>query len=435
MNKNEFQQQKLKAWLIWLIAVSYFFFDYVQQVAPSAMDPALIKTFSLNAIEVGAIASSYYFSYAIMQIPIGFMVDYFGPKRPLSIAAILASLLLFLFSQSINTEMAIITRFLLGGVTAFSFVSCLKLATNWFPQIMLGRMSGLTNTIAMIGAMTAETPLSILISNFGWRHSMMLLALFFLIVACLIIFFVHDKPKPKQAIQQTTKRKHTLALKTELQHVKLLLTDRESWFNGVYAACINVPFAAFAALWGVPFLEQTYQLTTSKATAMVSLVFFGAIFGSVFWGWLSDWLQLRRAPMITAACLSILFMGLILYLPKMPMPVLNICLFGLGLAASGNILAYALGIDLAPGRSAGFSLGFVNTWLIGGAALSQFIVSSLIQVIHKYSATPVASQYTAKEFALALSFVTLCLIIAATILIFVRETYCQHQQDKVLAQH
>lgn len=424
MNNNDFQQYKFKAWMIWLIAVSYFFFDYVQQVAPSAMDPALIKTFSLNAIEVGIIAASYYFSYAIMQIPIGFMVDYFGPKRPLCIAALLASLLLFLFAHSINMEMAIITRFLLGGVTAFSFVSCLKLATNWFPQYMLGRVTGLTNMVAMIGAISAEAPLSIMVDHYGWRNTMIGLALFFLIVACLVILFVRDKPKQ---MQRTSASMPRIALKTELQHIKLLLADRESWFNGIYAACINVPFAAFAALWGVPFLEQTYRLPASKATAMVSLVFLGAIFGSIFWGWLSDWLQLRRLPMITAAYLSVIFMALILYIPGLPTLVLSTFLFGLGFSASGNILAYALGIDLAPDRSAGFSLGFVNTWLIGGAALSQFIVSSLIQVIQGFSTTSNVGQYSSTELALALSFIVFCLLLAVIILIFVRETHCQHK--------
>ena len=87
-------------WIIWVIAASYFLFDYVQQMAPGIMGPELIEHFSANDAVLGTLSAFYFYSYAVMQIPVGIITDHFGPHRPLVIAVLVATGGSILFSMS-----------------------------------------------------------------------------------------------------------------------------------------------------------------------------------------------------------------------------------------------------------------------------------------------------------------------------------------------
>lgn len=409
-------------WIFWLIAAAYFFFDYVQQVAPSAMGHALLKSFDANAVTIGAIAAAYYYSYAIMQIPVGLLVDRFGPRRPLTIASLIAALMCYLFSISDTPFHAELARFFLGAVTGFSFVSCLKLVSLWFPQRVVGLLTGLTNTVAMIGAITAEAPLTKLVSIYGWRETMVFMSAIYIILAVLIFLIIreHERIETSQSFKTN--------LQEAWQHLKMVVKNRESWFVGIYAATINTPFAAFAALWGVPYLQKAYGIDADLAATIISMIFFGAIFGSIFWGWFSDLIKKRLLPMFIAASCSAVLLAFILYLHHLPIWLLFTIIFLLGFSASGNILAYAIGIDIRPPHAAGVSLGFVNTWLIAGAAISESIVSSILQLLHpaEHMTTFV---YSEVEYTTALSFVLICLIVAVISIFFLKETHCRAKYE------
>lgn len=162
-------QNKLTPWIVWGIATLYFFYDYMQQVAPGAMVTELATHFNAGTASIGFIASVYFYSYAVMQIPIGMMADRFGPHRPLAIAAILSCTAGALFTFTSTPAEAMGVRILLGAATGFSFVSCLKLVDSWFPPQKFATMVGLTNIIGMSGAVMGEAPLTESVNRFGWQ--------------------------------------------------------------------------------------------------------------------------------------------------------------------------------------------------------------------------------------------------------------------------
>ena len=391
-----------RAWIIWVIAAAYFFYDYMHQVAPSVMTPGFKESFQANDITIGFIASIYFYSYAILQIPIGLIVDHFGPRRPLAIAALVAAAFSLWFSFADSAGMAIFLRCVIGAGAAFSFISCLKLVSVWFPERFSGTLIGLTNLVGMVGAIAASAPLAEAVRHIGWRGAVQWLAGIGLVLAILIYLIVRDHPKVDEHKDERGLNKS----KSDLLH---LLKNPFSWMNGVYAASINLGFAALGALWGTAFLMQTYHLAAVQASLINSMVFVGAIPGSLFFGWFSDWLQRRKIPMIIAALGALISMLIILYV-SLPIVLLYALFLLLGFFCSGNVVAYAYGMDVRPPGSAGVSLGFVNTCLIGGSAISQPVIGWLLEK-------------TGQNFVESFNLVTVFLVIALVLACFMRETH------------
>ncbi|WP_031481896.1 MFS transporter [Maridesulfovibrio frigidus] len=391
----------LMPWAVWAIATLYFFYDYMQQVAPSAMEPQLAAHFHADAASMGLISSVYFYSYALMQIPIGIMADRFGPHRPLAIAAIVSTCAGAFFTFTTTPAEAIGVRIMLGAATGFSFVSCLKLVSNWFPPEKFATMVGLTNIIGMVGAVMGEAPLTRAVAVSGWHGTILGIAAFGGIVALLIIFLVKDHPP-------VIIQKHTLAdrgsgLAEALTALKTIASNPHAWLNASYAATINMIYTGFGALWGTSFIAKLYGISSTNAAIVVSMLFVGAIPGSFFFGWFSDKLGKRSLPMIIAASGGLICVSAVVYLPGIPMQLMYGLMFLLGFFCSGNVVAYAYGNDISPKGANGISLGFVNTFLIGGSALAQPIIGWML----------VASSHGAKEFTLPDFRYSLSILVAA----------------------
>ncbi len=366
-----------RAWIVWAIATMYFFYDYVQQVAPGAMEKELTIHFHANAASIGFIASVYFYSYALMQIPIGIMADRFGPHRPLAIAAIISSCAGAIFTFTSTPVEAITIRILLGAATGFSFVSCLKLVDNWFPPQKFATMVGLTNIVGMSGAVIGEAPLTEAVSVIGWKYTMLGIAGFGALIVILIFTFIKDRPAGINQKKDTTK--NISGIKETLSVLKNILHNPHAWFNAGYAATINMVYTGFGALWGTVYIAQLYKISTTDAAFVVSMLFIGAIPGSFFFGWFSDKIGKRGFPMIIASTGGLACMSAVVYIPEIPMPVMYPLMFILGFSCAGNVVAYAYGNDISPEGADGISLGFVNTFLIGGSALAQPVIGWLLE--------------------------------------------------------
>src|SRR5690606_4945702 len=75
----------------WLTGALFFFYAWVLRVAPSVMVEELMRDFAVGAAALGNLSAFYFYGYAGMQIPVGMMIDRFGPRRLMTIAAALCA--------------------------------------------------------------------------------------------------------------------------------------------------------------------------------------------------------------------------------------------------------------------------------------------------------------------------------------------------------
>jgi sugar phosphate permease len=378
-------------WLIWALAAVFVVFNYVQQVVPNIIAADLSKAFDASEGTLGNIAACYFYAYAILQIPVGLIVDRFGTRWPLVVAILVAGTGTLGFSQTQGAAGAQVARLFMGASAAFSFIGCLKLAQAWFPPSKFSTLAGMTNTAGMLGA-ASGAPVAVLVKAIGWRASVAWMGGAELLLAVLVFAIVRDR---QVAISQPAAGSQTGGMSG-------LLKNPQVWINAIYATSISLVYVAFGGLWGAPYIEKVYNLDAVDAAGTGSLLFLGGIAGSLFFGWYSDYLGKRKPPMVMAGVGALATMACLLYIPALPLIGFKAGLFLVGLFSSANIVSYAVARDLYP-KLAGFSIGFLSTCYFAGSAASQPLVGLLLEHSNAASKTAGLAALTAGDYRFALS--------------------------------
>ena len=123
----------LIGWLICGLGAIFYSYEYLLRIAPSVMEHSLRTHFDLSATGFGFLSSIYYFAYVPMQLPVGVLLDRYGPQRLLTFACFICVAGTFLFTSTNIYWIASLCRFLMCFGSAFAFVGLLKLATIRLP--------------------------------------------------------------------------------------------------------------------------------------------------------------------------------------------------------------------------------------------------------------------------------------------------------------
>ena len=134
LKKNLHFEKEILPWLIVAVAATFYAYEYFLRILPSVMVTDLMQSFGVSAAVIGNLAAFYYYAYTPMQLPVGVMMDHYGPRRLLTFACLCCAMGSFLFAQPNHIFMAQVGRLLVGFGSAFAFVGVLKLATLWLPQ-------------------------------------------------------------------------------------------------------------------------------------------------------------------------------------------------------------------------------------------------------------------------------------------------------------
>ena len=382
-------------WLIWALAALFVVFNYVQQVVPNVIAADLSQAFNAKGSTLGNIAAAYFYAYALLQIPVGLIVDRFGTRWPLVIAVLVAGAGTLGFSRAHDSGSAQLARLLMGASAAFSFIGCLKLAQAWFPPSKFSTLAGLTNTAGMLGA-ASGAPVAVLVKAIGWRAALAWMGGAEMLLAILVFAVVRDRPADYGSSPAT---QPSAKISAGLFGV---LANPQVWINSVYATTISLVFVAFGGLWGTGYIQKVYGLDTVAAAGAGSYLFLGGIAGSLFFGWFSDYLGRRKFPMVAAGIGALVTMSGLLYLPGLPLVGFKSGLFLVGFFSSANIVSYAVARDLYP-RLAGFSIGFLSTCYFAGSAASQPLVGMLLERGNSKGTVTGLAALTAGDYRFALS--------------------------------
>ena len=251
------------------LAACFLFYKYVLQIFPSIITEPLMQEFHLTGAGLGALVATFYYSYLLMQLFVGILLDKYSIRRFTTAAIFCSALGLVLFSKADTVFFAGMSRALMGVGVAFATVSYMKLAADWFPPKQYAFVSGLLATAAMAGAVFGQAPLAWFIELFGWRQCLFSVGLVGLGLALVFFMIVRDAPKAPAASLAS------LSLKDILQVFK----NKQNWLLTLYSGLAFSPVAVFGGLWGNPFLEQAYHLSKTASGFDDFLGFCGIRFG------------------------------------------------------------------------------------------------------------------------------------------------------------
>lgn len=406
------------AWLVWGLAAAFYFSDYMARVAPGVMHRYLQIDFGINEAGFGILTASFYIPYILMQIPVGLTVDRLSIRWLLTIMSLITAFGCCVFGLADGLMMASIGRMLIGFSAAFAFVCSLRLATSWFPPTMLGLLAGLTQSLGMLGAAAGEAPVSFLVSNVGWRHSMLIIAFLFIALAGLLYQFIQDRPDEHRHEVRPANRISIM------DSLKIILTSRLTWLNALYAGFLFGPTAVIGESIGPAYLQFGRGLGAHSAAFATGLIFIGWGISGPISGWLSDKMGRRKPIMILSAACGVVFTTMLVFIPNLSQTSAYLLFFAFGLTNTGVAIAYAVSTEIHDRNVIGTSIAFTNMISIFVGALLQPLVGRLVDMVSGPRAYNVESLLLS-DFQAGLRILPLCSLVALVLAFTIKETYCK----------
>lgn len=351
------------------IAWVFFFYEYVLRVSDSTLVDPLMRAFQIDASGIGILSSAYYFSYVLMQIPAGILLDRYSIKTVLFNAICIVAAASFLFSQAHTLWAASFARFLMGLGSAFAVVATFKIIRQVIQTAKPSFYYGLTMMVGTFGAVCGQAPWAWLAAySHSWRFNYRLFALVGVALAMILWFY----RLPKKADQQSSKTNWSL--------IQSLFRRSEFYLLVGFVALVNAPLTVFAALWGVPFF-QSHHLSNIVAGEMMSAIWLGNVVGGPLLGWIADRRQQHYLTLfICGITVSALFLIVLLF------PINNngfyfLNLFLIGVLCSCNVVVFTLILQMGDIKEAGLLSGLTNTFNMGGGPILQLTIGFMLSFL------------------------------------------------------
>jgi MFS family permease len=421
-----FISTQLYRWLIWGFAAAFFFTEYLARVAPSVMAVQLMRDFSITASDFGMLSGFFYYAYVAMQLPVGSLVDRFKPHLLLGITAMISALGCYIFAISHSFYLAAFGRFLTGFSGAFAFIGALKIATEWFPAHYLGLLAGTTQALGMLGAACGESAVSYAVEYLGWRPTMITTGHALALIGIALLFC---RRKPSQAkINDDNTNKQQSNLFTGLS---LVLSNPQSWINGLFAGLIFAPTGAFSEVWGPTYLYHVRHIPEHSATLINLVVFLGwALAGPVIGQW-SDKLQKRKPFLFFSALGSFITLTALLYWPDLSVQTLLFIAFSYGLFNTGLVCSYAIAAEINPSHASGVSMAFANMASVIIGVIFLPVIGYLLDFQWHGKLDQGIRAYSSIAYEWSMLALPACLLLAMMVSLFVKETACKpYDQNK-----
>lgn len=350
--------------MMFAVATIFYFYEFLLRVVPGAIFSELMEAFTIDATQLGILSSFYFYSYAVLQLPVGAWIDRLGPRRPLTGAILLCALSTLLFGKTESFELACLARMFIGAGSAFAFICCMKVVALWFPARYFSILAGLTLMIGSLGAVSGEVPVAIALQWVSWRTLMLWFGIVGVVLALLAYLIIRDGEK-----EDASKKDFEVVSPVGFMHcLRVIMRRPQNWWIALYAFLTTGPTDAFGGMWGVPYLVHAHGFDKAAAAGACSMTFVGLALGSLFIGWLTTRMQSRRRPMWLAAGGATAALTVLIYSPVLTFFWAATLFFLFGFLGV-YVLSFVAGSDINEPSYTGTMVGFVNMASMVGSSL------------------------------------------------------------------
>src|SRR5271154_3298910 len=196
-------------WYILLLISVMYLITYLDRVNISTAAPEIIKEFGFDKVTMGVIFSAFLWSYALFQVPGGWLSDKFGARRVLAGVVTFWSLMTAATGFAVGATSFKIIRFLFGVGEAGAFPGATRAMQLWYPRSERGFVQGITHSASRAGAALAPPIVLAIMLNFGWRSAFFICGAIGLLWSIWWAFSYRNLPED-----------HGMVNRTELEHIR-----------------------------------------------------------------------------------------------------------------------------------------------------------------------------------------------------------------------
>lgn len=374
-----------------------YYLSYVFRTINAVISSAIGKELALGAAGLGLLTSAYFLTFAVAQLPLGVLLDRYGPRRVQGILMLVAASGAALFAFGHSFVILIIGRALIGLGVAAALMAGLKAIVMWVPSERVAFTNGWFIMVGALGAITATEPAEGLLEWVGWRAEFVALAAASAIVGICILILVQE-PAPTGRERQNS-RDGLWAVYIDPRFLRLAPLS---------AICIGTAWA-LQGLWAAPWMADVKRYDHSTVVFYLFLMGIALCAGALMLGTVADRLRRIGIPVrYLLAIMSVLLLAAELALIiRLPIPI-YIPWSLIGMVGSATVISYAALAEFFPKEMAGRANGAMNVLHIGAA----FAIQSLVGLIVQEWPADRAGHYPASAYGVAFGFIGTLLLSA-----------------------
>lgn len=362
------------AWLVWGAGVFAYMVAVTQRTAFGVAGVEATERFSATASVLSVFTVVQLLVYAGLQIPVGMLVDRFGPRLLIAGGAVLMFAGQFQLAVAESVGAGIVGRSLVGAGDALTFISVLRLLPAWFPARRIPVLTQWTGIIGQLGQIASAVPFAFALHELGWNTAFIGAAALSVLAFVLALAFVRNQPGGTVRAPRTAHDGGSLAAAWRQPGTRLGL-----WTHFT----IQFPGTVFVLMWGYPYLVSAEQVTPAEASLLMT--FFVAV-AIVCGPWLGSWVgrhPLRRSTMVLliAGAMAAAWLVVMLWPGPAPLWILMTLVAVLAVGGPGSMIGFDFARTYNPSTRLGTATGIVNIGGFAASLISMYLIGLVLDVL------------------------------------------------------
>lgn len=355
------------AWATWFLATLFYAYQYILRVAPNVLIDDIKATYNINDSVFGQFSGVYYIGYALIHIPLGILLDRYGPKRimPLFLGFTILGMAPLAFTDF--WLYPLVGRFLVGIGSTAAILGLFKIIRMAFPKEMFPWMLSISVPVGLLGAIYGGIPLNRLHQWLGLQNITMILMSVGAVLALLMYVITPSLTHEESEISVWSE-------------VKAVLTNWYVLIVCLFAGLMVGPLEGFADVWGTTFLRSVYHLDKDTAAGLPSWIFFGMCFGGALLSLAAKYL--RNDIVVILLCsisMMLAFLGLINAV--IPAAFLAYVFFGIGLLSAYQIIAISHVSTVVPSQFSGLTSSIANMIIMAFGYVFHALIGNRVYLL------------------------------------------------------
>ena len=359
---------------IYFAFAAAYLLSYLFRTVNAVISPDLVRDLALDPSSLGLLTSAYFLGFAAMQIPVGIMLDRYGPRRVEPVLLTLAAAGAFLFAYGETHTGLAFARAIIGAGSAACLMAPLQAIATWYPRERQASYSGWVMVAGGVGALLATVPLEFALRVSHWRVVFVGLGIVTLLAAVGIWWRVPD-------IHATT---NGAGWRAQFAGVRAVFVHPRFWWISPLAGFGMGSFMAIQGLWAVPWLMDVEHTTRAAAANHLFVMNFVIMAGYTGLGFFGTTLARRGidARHLFAGGFALSAMALVIINAQIAGSYLWWSLYGLGAAV--NVLAFTT-LNEGFGRElAGRTNTALNLLMFGGSFVTQWGIGVVVDAARSW---------------------------------------------------
>ena len=266
-----------------------YFLSYLFRSVNAVVGPRLVDEIGLSASELGLVTSAYLIAFALFQLPLGLLLDRFGPRRVQAALLACAALGSLLFSLGASIAALTLARALIGLGFAGGLMSAFKAIVLWVPEPRRALANACVMSFGALGILVATVPVELAIQGFGWRAVFVGLAAITGAVATLILLAV-----PERGGAPGTEH-----LGEQIGTLLRIFRDRTFWRLAPLLATTSGSHIAIQTLWAGPWFRDVAGFDRLGVANYLMVIAISFLAGILLSGAVADWFVRRGVDLLS----------------------------------------------------------------------------------------------------------------------------------------